>query len=209
MTKVKICGITNLEDAAMSVRFGADEIGFNFFEKSARYIDPLKVREIFKSLVDPIVSVGVFVNESVDYVTTVSRKAGIDLIQLHGDETPEFARVIRKLTALPVIKAFRVSDRLQLDSMSRYQVEAFLLDSYSHEEYGGTGEKFDWNIAKQTLKHFPKIYLAGGLNPDNIGEAVKMVRPYAVDACSGLESSKGIKDLEKVEEFIRSVREAL
>lgn len=209
MTKVKVCGITNLEDALMSVQLGADTLGFNFFVRSPRYIAPKLAEEIIKKLPAEVLNVGVFVNETSEILTGIANESGIDLIQLHGDETPEFAEEIRVSTGLDVIKAFRVTEQFYTANVVRYGVDAILLDSYSLTGRGGTGEKFDWNIAAQVRELFPKFYLAGGLNPLNVAEAIKTVRPYAVDACSGLESSKGIKDQNKVEAFIRNVREAL
>lgn len=209
MTKVKICGITNLEDALMSVELGADALGFNFFEKSPRYIAPNLAKRIIKQLPIGVKSVGVFVNETIDTVTEIAKITEIDFIQLHGDETPKFAKQLQISTGLQVIKAFRVSGYFNAARMMKYQVDTVLLDSYSGAEYGGTGEIFDWSVATQVRELFPKLYLAGGLNPQNVGEAIRLVTPYAVDACSGLESSKGIKDRNKVEAFIRNIREAL
>jgi len=209
MTMVKICGITSLEDAVMSVEFGADILGFNFFVKSPRYIAPKLAEGTITKLPTGVITVGVFVNESIDTVSGIAKETGIDLIQLHGDETPEYAEHLRKTTGLQVIKAFRVSEQFDASDVVKYEVDAILLDSYSAAERGGTGEKFDWNVAAQVRELIPKLYLAGGLNPQNVGEANRSVRPFALDACSGLESSKGIKDRRKVEAFIRNVREAL
>ncbi len=209
MTMVKICGITNLDDALMSVEFGADTLGFNFFAESPRYIAPKLAKGIIKNLPAGVNTVGVFVNESSDAVGKIVKETGIDLIQLHGDETPEFAEEIKVSTGLNVIKAFRVSEQFDVSDVLKYEVDAVLLDSYSAAERGGTGEKFDWSIAAQVRELFPKLYLAGGLYPLNVGQAIRSVTPFAVDACSGLESSKGIKDRKKVEAFIRNVREAL
>jgi len=209
MTKVKICGITSLEDAVMSVELGADILGFNFFVKSPRYIAPKLAEGTITKLPTGVIAVGVFVNESIDTVSGIASETGIDLIQLHGDETPAFVKNLRDSTGLQVIKAFRVSDQFNAAEVQNYEVDAILLDSYSASERGGTGEKFDWNVAAQVRELIPKLYLAGGLNPQNVGEAIRSVRPFALDACSGLESSKGIKDRRKVEAFIRNVREAL
>ncbi|MEJ7846620.1 MAG: phosphoribosylanthranilate isomerase [Pyrinomonadaceae bacterium] len=209
MIKVKICGITNLEDALVSIKLGAEILGFNFFEKSPRYISPGSAKEIIKKLPAESITVGVFVNESIDSTSRIAQETGIDAIQLHGDETPEFTETVRLWTGLQLIKAFRISNQFIASDVLKYDVDAILLDSYSHAGYGGTGKKFDWEIARQMRDLFPRLYLAGGLKPANVGEAVETVKPYAVDVCSGVEASKGVKDRKKVEAFIRNVREAI
>jgi phosphoribosylanthranilate isomerase len=206
MTKVKICGITNLEDALLSAKFGADALGFNFYEKSPRYIAPEKAREIIEQMPKEILKVGVFVNESLERVCKIAEIAKLDALQLHGEETPEFAAELKAKTNLEIIKAFRVSENFQPEGVLRYKVDAILLDAYSPKEHGGTGETFDWEIAKKVQDIFPKMYLAGGLAPENIKKAVEKVKPYAVDSCSRLESKKGVKDSTKVSGFISEVR---
>jgi len=205
MTKVKICGITNLEDALLSAKFGADALGFNFYEKSPRYILPEKAREIIDQLPSEVLKVGVFVNESLDKIIEIAETANLDAIQLHGEETPEFVREIKAKTNLEIIKAFRVSPEFKAEDVLKYEVDAVLLDAYSPKEHGGTGETFDWEVAKNVQKIFPKMYLAGGLTAANAKEAVKKIEPFAIDACSLLEREKGFKDLQKVEEFILAV----
>lgn len=209
MTKVKICGITNFEDAMASVNSGADYLGFNFVEKSSRYIAPGSAKAIIRELPAGIITVGVFVNETIENVLRKAQETEIDAIQLHGEETPEIAERIYELAGLEVIKAFRVSEGFDPVDVLKYKVDTILLDSYSAAEHGGTGKKFDWNIARRVREIFPKLFLAGGLTMDNVGEAVQSVHPFAVDACSGLESSKGIKDHAKVEAFIRNVQKAI
>ena len=206
VTKVKICGITNLEDALLSAKFGADALGFNFYEKSPRYILPEKAREIIDQLPEQVLKVGVFVNESLDKIIKIAETAKLDAIQLHGEETPEFVREIKAGTNLEIIKAFRVSPEFRPEDVLQYEVDAVLLDAYSPKEHGGTGETFDWEVAKNVQKIFPKMYLAGGLTAANAKEAVKKIEPFAIDACSLLEREKGFKDLQKVEEFILAVR---
>ncbi len=206
MTKVKICGITNLEDALLSAKFGADALGFNFYEKSPRYISPEKAREIIEQLPGEILKVGVFVNESLDKIIEIAETARFDAIQLHGEETPEFAREIKAKTNLEIIKAFRVSENFKPEDVLPYEVDAVLLDAYSPKEQGGTGKTFDWGIAKKVREIFPKMYLAGGLSTKNVGEAILNIRPFAVDACSLLESEKGLKNEEKTCEFISKVK---
>jgi phosphoribosylanthranilate isomerase len=206
MTKVKICGITNLEDALLAAKFGADALGFNFYPKSPRYIAPEKAREISEHLPEEILKVGVFVNESLEKIAEIAETARLDAIQLHGEETPEFARELKAKTGLEIIKAFRVSPDFKPEDVLQYETDAILLDAYNPQQHGGTGETFDWKIAKGVQSIFPKMYLAGGLSPNNIAKVVESVEPFAVDACSLLEKVKGIKDAGKVRDFIMAVR---
>jgi phosphoribosylanthranilate isomerase len=208
MTKVKICGITNLEDALLSAKFGADALGFNFYEKSPRYIMPETAREISEQLPKEILKVGVFVNENLDKIIEIAEIAKLNAIQLHGKETPKFARELKAKTNLEIIKAFRVSPEFQPEDVLQYETDAVLLDAYSPKEHGGTGETFDWEIAKKVQKIFPKMYLAGGLSAENVRQAVLKIEPFAVDACSMLEREKGLKDSSKVEEFFSSINYA-
>jgi phosphoribosylanthranilate isomerase len=203
MTRVKICGITNSEDALLSAKFGADALGFNFYAKSPRYIAPEKAREISERLPPEILKVGVFVNESPDKICEIAETAKLDAIQLHGEETPEFINELKAKTNLEIIKAFRASPEFKPEDVLQYEVDAILLDAYSPQEHGGTGEIFDWEIAKKVQEIFPKMYLAGGLSAENVAEAIKSVQPFAVDACSCLESEKGKKNSEKVKSFIQ------
>jgi phosphoribosylanthranilate isomerase len=205
MTKVKICGITNLEDALLSAKFGADALGFNFYEKSPRYITPEKAREIIEQLPQEVLKVGVFVNESLEKIVEIAAIAKLDALQLHGEETPEFARELKLKTNLEIIKAFRVSPEFKPEDVLQYEVDAILLDAYNSKEHGGTGETFDWEIAKRVQKIFPKMYLAGGLSQDNIAQAIYNVKPHFVDACSCIESEKGIKDKPVLVNFICNV----
>ncbi len=205
MTKVKICGITNLEDAQLSAKFGADALGFNFYEKSPRYIAPEKAREIIGQLPKEILKVGVFVNESLEKIVEIARTAKLDALQLHGEETPEFARELKQTTNLEIIKAFRVSPNFAPEDVLQYETDAILLDAYSPQEHGGTGETFNWEIAKKLREIFPKMYLAGGLSNENIVSAISEVRPFTVDACSCLEIAKGKKDKPLLINFICKV----
>jgi phosphoribosylanthranilate isomerase len=205
MTKVKICGITNLEDALLSAKFGADALGFNFYEKSPRYISSEKAREIIEQLPREVLKVGVFVNESLEKICQTAETAKLNAIQLHGEETPEFAGELKAKTNLEIIKAFRVSEKFKPEDVLQYAVDAVLLDAYSSKEHGGTGETFDWEIAKNVREIFPKMYLAGGLSQDNIAEAIYNVKPFAVDACSCIEFEKGIKDKPILINFICNV----
>jgi len=205
MTKVKICGITNLEDALLSAKFGADALGFNFYPKSPRYISPHRAREIIEQLPKEILKVGVFVNESLEVISETAAVAKLDAIQLHGEETPEFVREVKAKTNLEIIKAFRVSPKFKPEDVLQYEVDAVLLDAYSAKEHGGTGEIFDWEIAKKVQEIFPKMYLAGGLSHENIAQAILIVKPFAVDACSLLEKQKGRKDPIKTRVFCKNV----
>lgn len=207
MTKVKICGITKKEDAFAAAKLGADALGFNFYKYSPRYILPEKANEIIEKLPHNILKVGVFVNENPDKIIEIANFTKLDAVQLHGDETPEFVRKIRAESNLEIIKAFRVSPGFALEKISEYGVDTILLDAYSPNERGGTGETFDWKIAKQVQNIFPKMYLAGGLSAENIFDALIKVKPFAVDACSGLEKEKGVKDLQKLERFLSAVKE--
>jgi phosphoribosylanthranilate isomerase len=206
MTQVKICGITNLEDALLSAKFGADALGFNFYAKSPRYIEPEKAREIIEQLPPEILKVGVFVNENFEKIVEIASIAKLDALQLHGEETPEFARQLKAKTNLEIIKAFRVSPKFKPEDVLKYETDAILLDAYNPQEHGGTGETFDWEIAEKVQEIFPKMYLAGGLSTNNIAIALRKVKPFAVDSCSCLEIVKGKKDKVKIINFISNVK---
>ncbi len=203
MTKVKICGITNLEDALQAVEAGADALGFVFYARSPRYVTPPQVQKIVAQLPPFVTTVGLFVNETPQRIRSAMAEARLDVVQLHGDEQPEDCR----LEPLPVIKALRVKDAASLDGADRYPVSALLLDAWSAEHYGGTGKRFDWQLVKQLTGRRPLI-LAGGLSPENVIDAVRLVKPYAVDVSSGVEAAPGKKDPMKVAEFICRVRNA-
>jgi phosphoribosylanthranilate isomerase len=206
MTRVKICGITNLEDALLSAKFGADALGFNFYAKSPRSLALEKAREIIEQLPPEILKIGVFVNESLEKICEIVGIAKLDAIQLHGEETPKFVRQIKAKTNLEIIKAFRVSPEFKPEDVLQYEIDAVLLDAYSPKEHGGTGETFNWEIAKKVQEIFPKMYLAGGLSPENVAKAIENVQPFAVDACSCLEIRKGFKDAQKLKNFIFAVK---
>ena len=206
MTKVKICGITNLEDALLSAKFGADALGFNFYDKSPRYITPEKAREIIEQLPAKILKVGVFVNENLEKIVDIAEIAKLDALQLHGEETPEFANELKAKTHLEIIKAFRVSPEFKPEDILQYEVDAVLLDAYSRHERGGTGETFDWEIAKKVQEFFPKMYLAGGLSNENIVYALHQTNSFAVDTCSCLEKVKGLKDKTELINFITKIK---
>jgi len=201
MIKVKICGITNLEDAMMAVEAGADALGFVFFDKSPRNVSQEQAAGIIQRLPPFVQTVGLFVNEDPATINATADFCGLDLLQLHGEETPEFCHAVNRR----VIKAFRIKDITSLDKIENYQVAAFLLDTWSPSIQGGTGKTFDWEIAAAAAvsKH---IILAGGLTPENVAEAARKVKPYAVDVSSGVESRPGKKDAELVHRFFRSLR---
>lgn len=208
MTKVKICGITNSEDALLSAKFGADALGFNFYEKSARYISPERAREIIEQLPANVLKVGVFVNADLEKILETVETTKLDAVQLHGEETPEFVARLKEKFAGEIIKAFRVSEDFKPADVLEFQAaDAVLLDAYSEREHGGTGETFDWAIAKRAREIFPKMYLAGGLSAENVGRAIKKVYPFAVDACSLLEKTKGGKSKTKVRAFCRAAKD--
>ncbi len=181
MVKVKICGITNLGDALAAVESGADALGFVFFKGSPRYIPPDEAAKIILKLPSFVTTVGVFVDEKPEEVERTMRLAAIDVAQLHGHEPPEACAIGRR-----VIKAIRIKELTDLEPMKCYRVSAFLLDTYTPESFGGTGQIFNWEVAVDA-KQFGKIIVAGGLNPDNIEKAIRCVRPYAVDVTSGVE----------------------
>lgn len=198
--RVKICGITRFEDAHAAVRFGADAIGFVFYEASPRHVFPETVRDIISNLPPFITTVGVFVNATPSEINEIVEITGIDVVQLHGEEPPEECSLWPR-----VIKAIKVKGIRDLQELRRYKVSAYLLDTYSPDMPGGTGTTFNWDIAIEA-KRFGPVILAGGLDPDNIRDAVKRVAPYAVDVSSGVEAEKGIKDHEKMRLFIERAK---
>jgi phosphoribosylanthranilate isomerase len=205
MTFIKICGITNLEDALAAVAVGADALGFNFYKPSPRYITPQSAREIIEQLPGSVLTVGVFVNEeSPQAVMSIANEAGIKALQLHGDESPDYCRELAADTH--VIKTLAVSDDFDPKLVRAYQVDAIMLDTRDNRLRGGTGRVFDWSIAQQVSQHVPKLYLAGGLSPENVADAIKIVRPYAVDACSALEDRPGTKNHERMRAFVETAR---
>ncbi|HAS16831.1 MAG TPA: phosphoribosylanthranilate isomerase [Nitrospiraceae bacterium] len=201
MVKVKICGITNLEDAIVAAEAGADALGFVFYPESPRYIEPGKVHDIISKLPVFITAVGVFVDESEDMIRRIMRESGVQIIQLHGSESPLLCTRFRE----KVIKAIRIKGKDSLNSMSMYPVNTFLLDTFTEDKKGGTGIPFDWGIAVKAKDH-GSIILSGGLNPSNVREAVKNVLPYGVDVSSGVELSPGKKDHKKIRGFIKEVK---
>jgi len=204
MTFIKICGITNIDDARAAVAAGADALGFNFYKPSPRYIAPPAAREIVEQLPSSILTVGVFVNEdSPKSAKNVASEAGVTAFQLHGDESPAYCR---ELVDRYVIKTLTVSGDFDIQMVQDYDVNAIMLDTRDNNLRGGTGRVFNWSVAIEVNKVVPKLFLAGGLSPENISEAIELVRPYAVDACSALEDRPGIKNHERMRAFVELVR---
>ncbi len=201
MLGIKICGITNVEDALHAVDAGADALGFIFYPGSPRCVTPKTVRNIVEQLPPFTTSVGVFVNEGREGIQQIITESGLSLVQLHGDESPADCLGFDR----PVIKAIRLRSRDDVTRMSEYDVKAFVLDTYVDGTWGGTGKTLDWELAREATRHGPTI-LAGGLTPDNVGRAVAEVHPYGVDVSSGVEISPGKKDLEKIRQFIVAAR---
>jgi phosphoribosylanthranilate isomerase len=205
MTLVKICGITNLEDALAAVAAGADQLGFNFYRPSPRYIAPQDAREVIDQLPETVFKVGVFVNEeSPETVRKIAKEAGIEALQLHGDESPEYCRALAADNY--VIKTLAVSESFEIEQTEAYNVPAIMLDTRDTNLRGGTGRVFDWSVARHARPLIPRLYLAGGLSPENVAEAVTTVDPYAVDACSSLEVKPGRKSHERMRAFVSAVR---
>jgi len=204
MTKIKICGITNIEDATWAANLGADALGFVFYKDSPRCIRKDTAKEIIRRLPPFVSSVGVFVNEKEDRVREISSDCRLDILQFHGNESPDFCSHFDK----KVIKAFSINDRKYLEVIPSYQVSAVLLDTYYEEIYGGGGKAFNWELASESKRFAGRVILAGGLNPGNVMKAIQTVEPYGVDVSSGVESKPGKKDRVKLEKFIKTVKKA-
>ncbi len=203
--QIKICGITNLHDALISLEAGADLLGFNFYTQSPRFVTTEIVRGIIKQLPKRVTSVGVFVNEDVRVIERTAREAKINVVQLHGDESAEDCRRLM-YENLRVMKALRVAENFSPESASEYKVEAVLLDAFNKNLYGGSGETFDWRLARDVSENVKRVFLAGGLNPRNVAEAIRIAKPFGVDVASGVERTAGVKDMQLVREFIAAVR---
>lgn len=203
--KVKICGITSLEDAIAAVEAGADALGFVFHRESPRRVAPDIVRQIVAQLPPLVLPVGVFVNEDAKVVRDVMDQCALALAQIHGDESPSYCREVGR----PVLRAIRLRDRAGLADMAGYQEQAcvrgFVVDAYSEQAFGGTGERVDWALAAEAART-SRVLLAGGLTPENVQEAVIRVRPYGVDVSSGVEARPGMKDRAKVMAFVRAAK---
>jgi len=199
--KVKICGLTNYEDAAAAMDMGADILGFNFYPESPRFVTPEKATEIIKKLPAFVDIAGVFVNDSFDKIREIIDRCQLGWIQLHGDESPQFCQVFLSLN-VKTMKALRVRDQADIDRANSFFTDAILLDAFHPERYGGTGLTFDWNIIGHIGK---RVFLAGGINPDNAAAAIEM-GVYGIDVCSGIESQPGRKDHKKMKKLFDNIR---
>lgn len=208
MTKVKICGITNKEDAALASKDGADYIGFIFFEKSPRHVMPQEAKEIVKCVPEKIKKVGVFVNEEPGNILETVKSAGLDVVQLHSVINENTYDKL-KWAKIPYLRVFRVKGELPYyDFIEDKDCYGYLFDSYSESAFGGTGKRFDWEIVKE-LSKVQKVFLSGGLDENNVCEAIRTVKPYAVDVSSGIEKSAGKKDGLTMELFIRNAKKCM
>ena len=203
--KIKICGITNLTDAEAAVAMGVDVLGFNFYEGSPRYIGPQKAHQIVMRLPGFVQIAGVFVNATVEEIKKTASQVRLDWVQLHGDETPGFCASLDSLGRL-IIKAVRIKGPADFEYARNFSVQGLLFDAYNQDKYGGTGQKFDWEELSKVISYFPyKVFLAGGINPDNVAQAAK-IEPYAIDVCSGIESEPGKKDHRKMQILFENMR---
>ncbi len=204
MVKVKICGITNLEDALCAVKEGADALGFVFYKKSPRYIPPFKAKIIISRLPKFVRKVGVFVNARETTIRRIARDLKLDILQFHGNESKYFCS---RFSNFKVIKTFRVRERIHPTDLLKYNVWAYLFDSYSKKSFGGTGRSFDWSLLEH-LKHLRKtVFLSGGLNCKNVGKALKIIPAEWIDVSSSLEKYPGKKDIDKIKRFIKKAKQ--
>ena len=202
--KIKICGIRRLEEAEAAVDGGADALGFNFWPGSPRYVSPEAARQIIGRLTPFAAAIGVFVDEVPEMIETLASDLGLTAVQLHGNESPESCANIR---CVRTIKALRVGEGFEPQSIHRYPVNLILLDAAVPGSYGGTGKTLDWKTAAECARLMP-IILAGGLTADNLAEAIAVVQPCAIDVCSGVEAEPGRKDLAKLREFLVAAAKA-
>lgn len=202
---VKICGITSQADARAAAAAEADAIGLMFYKESPRYVTIEQAKEICEVLPAHIMRVGVFVNADEALINRALSECLLNILQFHGDETPEDCAQYPVMT----LKAFRVQGPETLEQMKDYSTAGFLLDAYTKEARGGTGEKFNWDLAVQAQQLRKPVFLAGGLTPDNVAEAVRKVEPFGVDVSSGVESEPGKKDSEKMVAFVKAAKSAL
>jgi len=201
ITKVKICGITNYEDAVAAMDMGADLLGFNFYPKSPRYVTPEQATDIINKLPGFMDTAGVFVNASIEQIHETNSVCPLDWVQLHGDEDPEFCRLLLSHN-VKTMKAIRVKDQSDIEMADSFFTDAVLLDAFDPDKYGGTGLTFDWNVIGHIGK---RVFLAGGINPDNAAAAVKL-GVYGIDVCSGIEAEPGKKDHNKMKELFENIQ---
>ena len=204
MTRIKVCGITNLRDALFAAELGADALGFVFYEKSPRFVTFGEARSIADRLPPFVTKVGVFVNAGMDFLARAKEEVGFDLFQLHGDETPEFCSKLGE----PYIKAVRVRGAGSVSEAGLYDTDCFLFDGWSPDAYGGSGTGFSWEILDAAALSDRFVILSGGLDSENVSRAVREARPHAVDVSSGVEASPGIKDHSKLRRFMEAARNA-
>ncbi len=200
MTKIKICGITNLDDALAALKLGVDALGFVFAE-SPRKVTPDKVGKIISEIAVPVLKVGVFVNENIEKIQQIFERYDLDYVQLSGNENKDYVERL----VLPSIKVFKVKDQSVLKEIPQYDLNLFMLETFNDGQYGGTGNIFNWDIAKEA-KIFGRVILSGGLTPENVFSALQQAEPYGVDVSSGVEESPGKKDKKKLEQFVKEVR---
>ena len=201
MTFIKICGITNLPDALAAVEAGADALGFNFYRPSSRYVEPVEARKIIEQIPKQVLTVGVFVNE--EDPKSIADEAGVEAFQLHGDESPSYCKL---LNGRYVIKTFAVDENFDVNNVLEYDVDAVMLDACHQSLRGGTGQVIDWSVARRVNELGVRLFLAGGLSPENVQEAIACVGPYAVDACSSIEAAPGKKDFVRLKDFLERAR---
>ncbi|MBI4982632.1 MAG: phosphoribosylanthranilate isomerase [Candidatus Omnitrophica bacterium] len=203
MTKIKICGITNLEDALASVFAGCDSLGFMFYRKSPRFILPQKAKNIIKIIPKDIIKMGVFVDANKKNIKQIAKLCKLDILQFHGQESPEFCR---RFKGYKVIKVFRVKDKIDLEQIKKYKVFAYLFDTFVDSKLGGTGKKFNWRLIKHLQGIKQPIFLSGGLNCRNVKKAIRYLHPDWVDVCSSVELLPGKKNHKKIRDFVRAVK---
>jgi phosphoribosylanthranilate isomerase len=201
ITKVKICGLTNYDDAVAAMDMGADLLGFNFYPDSPRYVTPEQATDIINKLPGFIDTVGVFVNASIEHIHETNAVCQLDWVQLHGDEEPDFCRALLSHN-VKTMKAIRVKNQADIERADSFFTDAVLLDAFNPDKYGGTGLTFDWNVIGHISK---RVFLAGGINPDNAAEAVRL-GVYGIDVCSGIESGPGKKDHRKMKKLFENIR---
>ena len=202
MVEVKICGITNIKDAREAVECGAWALGFNFYKKSPRYIVPVKAKKIIDQLPRNIVTVGVFVNEQESLIKRIEEYCHLQMLQFHGEETPQFCL---RFPEHKIIKAFRIRPEFDVGTVSYYKTDYILFDAFKKDIYGGSGQVFDWDLVRDNKKIQVPVILSGGLNPANVAQAIKEVKPFAVDVASGVEKMPGKKDFKLLKEFFKAV----
>jgi phosphoribosylanthranilate isomerase len=203
MVKVKICGITNREDALASFKAGCDALGFLFYKKSPRYIDPRRACRLIAQLPPKVIKIGVFVNAREATVRRIAGSCKLDMLQFHGDESPEFCA---RFKGYKIIKAFRIKKKIDLRKIAQYKVFAYLLDTYDRARRGGSGKQFDWSLACRLTEIRATVFLSGGLTEKNVRHAIQKVHPQWVDASSSLEASPGKKDHGKLSKFVKAAK---